>query len=121
MPCLPAAGVAHAYDNFQQGNYWSAALDLVGVLGNFKAGRKACFTAARELLVQGGWKRIDEIRENDYVWSCDENDPNGKLELKRVEEISRPRRSSARYGWRGRRSRPPASTPSGWRARAGRR
>ncbi len=56
-----------------------------------------------KLLARGkwgrGWKRIDEIGEDDEVLSRDENDPNGPPHWKRVEETVpplRPHRPCAR-------------------------
>jgi hypothetical protein len=50
---------------------------------------RACFAADTPILVShdGSAVRIDQIREGDWVLSADENDPNGPLVLKQVEEL----------------------------------
>ncbi len=54
---------------------------------------QACFTGDMKLLARGkwgrGWKRIDEIGEDDEVLSRDENDPKRPPHWKRVEELFR--------------------------------
>jgi hypothetical protein len=48
----------------------------------------ACFTAGTPILVdlEGNSRPIEEIEERDYVLARSEHDPDGPLELKRVEE-----------------------------------
>jgi hypothetical protein len=47
----------------------------------------ACFTAEAPIPCEGGHKRADEVREGDPLWSLDEFDPDGPIQLKRVEEV----------------------------------
>jgi hypothetical protein len=47
----------------------------------------ACFTAEAPIRWEGGHKRAEEVREGDPLWSLDEFDPDGPLQLKRVEEV----------------------------------
>jgi hypothetical protein len=56
-----------------------------GAFGNFAV---ACFTAGTPLVVdlEGNSRPIDEIEVGDFVLARSEFDPNGPLELKRVEE-----------------------------------
>ena len=52
---------------------------------------KVCFSGRTKLLARGKWgkgyKRIDEITVHDEVASRDENDPNGAMVWKKVEEL----------------------------------
>jgi hypothetical protein len=48
---------------------------------------KACFAAGTFVWTWLGLKPIEKIVKDDLVWSRDENDPNGPLVLKRVEEV----------------------------------
>ena len=52
---------------------------------------KVCFSGRTKLLARGKWgkgyKRIDEITVDDEVASRDENDPNGAMVWKKVEEL----------------------------------
>jgi len=48
---------------------------------------RTCFTGDTPLLVEGGSKRADEIREGDKLLSQDEHDPDGAVEEKVVEEV----------------------------------
>jgi hypothetical protein len=47
----------------------------------------ACFAAKTPILCAGGSQFVEDIRENDLVWSRDEHNSNGPVELKRVEEV----------------------------------
>lgn len=50
---------------------------------------QTCFRAGTPILEQYGEKAIEHLQPNDLVWAIDENDPNGKLALKRVLEVFR--------------------------------
>jgi RHS repeat-associated protein len=91
---LQAFGGAVNYaDNMMQGNYGTAALDALGVLGNLSQLSRSCFSGDTELMARGdwgqGWRRIDKIMEDDEVLSRPEGDPNGVVEWKHVEELFR--------------------------------
>jgi Colicin D/Pretoxin HINT domain len=74
-----------------QENYVAAALELVSLLGNFSSLSRACFTGDTQLMARGawgsGWKRIDQISVSDEVLSRDENNLEGPLAWKMVEEV----------------------------------
>ncbi len=87
---LQAAGNSmNAYENWQKGNILGAALDAAGVLGNVSNMLKACFAARTPLLTLEGSEFIENIKEGDYVLARDENDPDGPVLAKRVEEVFR--------------------------------
>lgn len=48
---------------------------------------RACFAAETHLLTPEGSKAIEAFKEGDFVVSRDENDPQGMLFAKRVEEV----------------------------------
>jgi len=81
------AGAINAADNFAQGNYFSAGMDALGVLGNVLSLSRACFTGDMLLDVEGGKKRADTIQVGDKLWARNEFDPHGAIELKEVEEV----------------------------------
>jgi hypothetical protein len=74
-------------ENTQAGNYGSAALDAVGLLGNVSQMLRACFAAGTPLLTPNGWKPIEEFKVGDEILSAPEDDPNGPVEVRRVEEV----------------------------------
>ncbi len=84
-------GSLNAANNLAQGNYLEAGLDVLGVLGNAGQLGAACFSADTRLMARGqwgrGWRRIDQIAEGDAVLSRDENNAQGPLEWKNVEEV----------------------------------
>src|SRR5207249_766311 len=49
----------------------------------------ACFAGDMEVLTRRGYVRWDALTEDDEVASCDEHNPFGAVEYKRVEEIFR--------------------------------
>jgi hypothetical protein len=74
-------------NNLQAGNYGSAALDAVGLLGNESQMLRACFAAGTPLLTPDGSKPIEDFRVGDLLLSASEDDPAGPIEPRRVEEI----------------------------------
>ncbi len=46
----------------------------------------ACFAAGTPILGEHGPRPIEDFKPGDKVWSRDENDPDGPLELKEIEE-----------------------------------
>jgi hypothetical protein len=83
----------NAYQDFSDGNYFNGTLDALGALGNVGQFFRACFSGDTKLMARGGWgegwRRIDEISEGDEVFSRDENDCEGPVEWKKVEEVFR--------------------------------
>ncbi len=86
-------GVAYATG----GDVWQGATQgaLGGALGGFTRGfymnrfAQACFAAGTPLVMDldGNSKPIEDIQVGEFVLARDEFDPNGPLELKRVEEL----------------------------------
>ena len=89
LPCSRWGCLAwcHAWHGATQGAIHVA-------LGGFSRGfflnryAQACFTAGTPLVIdfEGNSKPIEEIQVDELVLSCNEFDPQGPLELKRVEE-----------------------------------
>jgi hypothetical protein len=79
-------GVLNARDNVVDGKYGAAILDGVGVLGNVALMTRACFAAGTPMLTPTGNKPIDQFKVGDLILSRDENNPEGPLEAKVVEE-----------------------------------
>src|SRR5262249_12710002 len=48
---------------------------------------QSCFTGDMLIDTEFGLKRIDDIAVGDKIWTRDENDPNGPLALRAVEEV----------------------------------
>jgi hypothetical protein len=82
-----AGGSINAVQDWNDGNYLGAALNVAGVAGNVGALRKACFAAGTPLLTPTGDKRIEQFQPGDLILSRSELDPNGELEAKVVEEV----------------------------------
>lgn len=80
-------GLVNAGQNIYQGNYLSAAMDLAGAAGSFSQMARACFAAGTPLLTPYGSKPIEQFREGDELLSRSEHDPEGPVEVKRVEEV----------------------------------
>ncbi len=57
------------------------------MLGNVATILKACFAAGTPLLTLEGSEYIENIREGDYVLTRDENDPDGPVVARQVEEV----------------------------------
>lgn len=64
----------------------SAILDGYSIRGQ-ELYAQSCFRAGVPILWELGAKGIELIRAGDRVWSRDENDPSGEIELKVVEEV----------------------------------
>jgi hypothetical protein len=82
-----AGGSVNAVEAWQKGNRLDAVLEAAGVFGNVAALRKNCFAAGTPLLVPGGSKAIELIREGELVLARSEFDPDGPVEAKVVEEV----------------------------------
>ena len=85
------AGLVNAAENFAAGNFLAAGFDLLGVAGNVSQLGQSCFTGETKLMARSawreGWRRIDEIKVGDEVLSRHEDEPEGPLAWKRVEEV----------------------------------
>ncbi|MHB1423875.1 MAG: polymorphic toxin-type HINT domain-containing protein [Gemmataceae bacterium] len=79
--------LSNAWGDFQQGNYGSMALNLLGAAGNLGSLLRACFAAGTPLLTPTGSKPIEQFRVGDLLLSRSEDDPEGRLEAKAVEEV----------------------------------
>jgi hypothetical protein len=82
-------GTLNARDNLAAGNYGAAALDLVGVSGNIFQMLRPCFPGEVQVLTRRGWVRWDALTMNDEVLSLPEDQPEGELAYRRVEEVFR--------------------------------
>ena len=78
---------ANCVQDAANGNYGSAALDALGVLGNVSQLAKSCFAAGTPLLTPEGSKPIEDFRVGDLVLSAPEDDPTAPPEPRRVEEL----------------------------------
>src|SRR5205807_614531 len=68
-------GTFNFVENLQKENYWTAALDALGVVGNVAQVLRACFAAGTPLLTPEGSKPIEEFRVGDLVLSRSEYHP----------------------------------------------
>jgi RHS repeat-associated protein len=80
-------GSINAGENLAAGNYGAAVLDLVGVAGNSFQMRRPCFPGDVQVLTRRGWVRWDALTTNDEVLSLPEDQPEGELAYRRVEEV----------------------------------
>ena len=64
-----------------------AGLHILGVIGGVAGMFSSCFTGDMLVDVEGGKKRAEEIVEGDRIWSRHEDEPDGPLSLKAVEEV----------------------------------
>jgi RHS repeat-associated protein len=78
---------ANAVDSWNNGDYVGAGLSALGTLGNIGQLNKACFAAGTPLLTPTGDKPIEQFQPGDWILSAAEDDPNGALEAKQVEEL----------------------------------
>jgi RHS repeat-associated protein len=80
-------GTVNGLENWSEGKYGAAALDFLGVAGSFAQFTKACFVAGTPLLTPTGAKAIEQFQVGDLVLSAPEDDPEGPVEARRVEEV----------------------------------
>jgi hypothetical protein len=81
------AGSLNATDSFREGDLIGGGLQLLGAGMNFGQAGRACFTGDMLLDTEHGKKRADAIQVGDKLWSRNEFDPHGPIELKAVEEV----------------------------------
>jgi hypothetical protein len=110
-------------NNMQAGNYGSAAMDALGLMGNVSQMLRACFAAGTPLLTPDGSKPIEDFRAGDLLLSASEDDPTGPIEPRRVEEIFQRVSAMVEVRVRGRSIRTTAEHPfyvqgKGWTAAA---
>ncbi|MEM4725183.1 MAG: polymorphic toxin-type HINT domain-containing protein, partial [Candidatus Hadarchaeum sp.] len=74
-------------DNLAAGNYGAAALDLVGVAFNSFQMVRPCFPGDVQVLTRRGWVRWDSLTTHDEVLSLPEDEPEGELAYRPVEEV----------------------------------
>ncbi len=80
-------GAFNAGENFANGKPLQAGVDLLGVAGNLATFKLQCFVAGTPIRTPTGWIPIQEIRVADLVLSRSQDDPEGPLEAKVVEEV----------------------------------
>ncbi len=76
-----------AQHRFENGDIIGGLLSLGCAAADVVAATRSCFTADMLLDVEGGKKRADAIVVGDKLWSRDEFDSTGPVELKKVEEV----------------------------------
>ena len=86
--CVPRDPDARALVlNIQAGNYSRAALNGIGLLGNIGQLSRVCFAAGTPLLTPDGAKPIEQFKVGDLLLSAPEDDPDGPVTARRVEEV----------------------------------
>ncbi len=80
-------GSINAGQNIAKGNYGGAALDLFGVGMNGFQMFRPCFLAGTPLLTPTGDKPIEQFRPGDWILSAPEDDPDGPVQPRQVEEV----------------------------------
>jgi RHS repeat-associated protein len=87
---MQAAGnAANAASHAARGCYEQAARDALGAFSNVSQMRRTCFAVGTPLLTPDGAKPIEEFKVGDLLLSAPEDDPNGPVAPRRVEEIFR--------------------------------
>lgn len=81
-----ATRISSGFDKFAEGDYLGGFADFVDAGANAFMMGKACFVAGTPILTPEGSRCIEELKVGDYVFSRDENDPNGPIVPKRIEE-----------------------------------
>ena len=85
---MDAAGNAiNAYEAYQNGNYMGAALSALAASGSMADMLRPCFAAGTPLLTPDGSKPIEQFRPGDWVLAAPEDDPEGPVEPRMVEEV----------------------------------
>jgi hypothetical protein len=74
-------------DDFANGDILGGILNTIDAAGTLFSMMQACFAAGTPLLTPGGHKLIEEFRAGDLVLSRDENNPEGPVVAKVVEEV----------------------------------
>ncbi len=80
-------GAFNAGENFVNGKPLQAGVDLLSVAGNLASLKLQCFIAGTPIRTPMGWLPIEEIRVADLVLSRSEDDPEGAIKAKVVEEV----------------------------------
>jgi len=74
-------------ENLASGNYLAAAFDGIGMVMNFSAMSRVCFTGEVQILTSRGWVRFDALRKNDDVLSAPEGDSLAAPEYRSVDDV----------------------------------
>lgn len=82
-----AGGSFNMVENISKGNFGMAALDALGVLGNFAGLLRACYIEGTPVLTPDGQKRIELFKRDDLILAQDENDPNGPVTVQKVLDV----------------------------------
>jgi hypothetical protein len=82
-----AGGSVNAYNNWQAGNKWAAAFDVLGVVGSIAQFLKFCFAAGTPLRTPTGSKAIEDFKVGDQILSRDEHDPHAPVSVQTVEAV----------------------------------
>ncbi len=80
-------GTLGAVENFRDGNFFAAGMELLAVTSKFNSLMRSCFAARTPILVPEGSKFIEELRPGDLVLCRDENNPDGPVVARVVEEV----------------------------------
>jgi len=81
------ASLYGAGSRIAEGDYVGGALDLLTTGISMRQMMKACFTGRMLMDVEHGKKRVDRVRVDDLLWTRDENNPAGPVQLKRVLQV----------------------------------
>lgn len=87
MAIGPVTGVYQAGQRFSNGDIVGGFLSLGQAAASAYAATRSCFTGDMLLDTEEGKKRADQIKVGDRLWSRPEDDPDGPLALKEVEEV----------------------------------
>ena len=80
-------GVVAAFGDFAHGDTFGGFVNLVDAAANLYMGTRACFPARSPLRTRDGYKMIEEFKPGDMILSRDENNPDGPVAEKTVEQI----------------------------------
>jgi hypothetical protein len=81
------AGVGEGIQKIAAGDVIGGLLSIGESTATAWRAGKSCFAAGTPLLTNEGSRRIEQIRENDFVGTRNESDPNAAVVYKRVEEV----------------------------------
>ncbi|MBX9681170.1 MAG: HINT domain-containing protein [Gemmataceae bacterium] len=85
-----ASGVERGIDQMMSGNILQGLLSIGQSAADAYSMTRSCFTGETKLMARGSWgcgyRRIDELTDDDEVLSRPEDNPNGPLAWKKVEQ-----------------------------------
>ncbi len=84
-----AAGkdIVAAFQDFSHGDNFGGFVNLFSAGANLFMGARACFAAGTPLRTPAGYKMIVEFKTGDQILSRAEDNPEGPIEVKTVEEV----------------------------------